>query len=123
MSNLCKVRAVMRVTTLTFPYRVEQTKYSEMNNIMGIIRTALCLKQAQHIIRFPVCRSLGTNTYLKLSCSKLFFLYFCHKNYSNFTNSFLRICFMLTILKDLNLLNAIVLQLCTLLIPAHQKAG
>lgn len=77
----------------------------------------------KHIIRFSVCHSLGMNTYLKRFCSYLFFLYFCHKNYSNFTSSFLRICFMLIILKDLNLLNAIALQICTVLIPARQKAG
>jgi len=94
-----------------------------MDNIFRIKRTALCLKPIQHIIRFSVCHSLGMNMYLKRFYSKLFFPYFCHKNYSNFTCSFLRICFMLAMLKDLNLLNDIGLQLCTVLIPARQKAG
>jgi len=42
---------------------------------------------------------------------ELIFLSFCHTNYSNFPRSFLRICFVLTILKDLDILDAIGLQL------------
>jgi hypothetical protein len=70
------------------------------------------------------CLSFTRNEYeLEKFLLELIFLYFCHTNYSNSPRSFLRICFMLTILKDLGLLNAIGLQLCTVLIPAHQKAG
>jgi hypothetical protein len=109
------------VTNLTFSYSIDQTKYSEMNNIFRIIRSALCHKTVYHIIRFLVYRSPGMSMCLKRFCSNLFSC-ICHKNYSNFPCSLLRICFMLTILKDLVLLNAIGLQLCTVLIPAHQKA-
>ena len=62
MPNLCKVKAIILVTTLNFPYRIDQTEYSEMNNIFRIRSTALCHKQVCHVIRFLVCPSPEMNT-------------------------------------------------------------
>jgi len=60
------------VTNLTFPYNIDQTKYSEMNNIFRIVRTELCHQKLHHIIRFLVYRSPGMSMYLKRFCSNLF---------------------------------------------------
>lgn len=72
MPNLCKVKAIILVTTLNFPYRVDQIKYSEMNKIFRIRSTALCHKTVYHIIRFLVYPSPEMNRHLKRFCSNLF---------------------------------------------------